>query len=646
MVSCDAVAPLGLSNAPEDEPVSAPVGDKIDPAITADVQAGRPRQVLVMLSDRALRLRRASLEAKLPDRELDSTLQGMAMELDAVKNRTLAAAGRGLSNLRSFAHLPLMHVRIDSPSALAALQAHPEVVAVVEDRALYAVDMPASNLSLVGQPAVAAAGTLGANTAVAVVDTGTDYTRAPFNCTAPGEPATCPVVYAKDFATDDQAADSGGYHGTNVSGIVLAVAPATKIVALDVFEGNLAYTSVVLSAIDWCIANKSRYNIVAINLSLGSGLFASTCADDAFAPAVSAARAAGILTTVASGNNASATSVSSPACVPGAVSVGAIYDRDIGALDTSVCSDSTSAADKVACFSNSNSLLTLLAPGVGITGAGISMSGTSQAGPHVAGAIALLASAFPSATPEGLVSRLITSRINITDTRNQVVKPRLDLPAALGLISVESGNQPGQAGPAGTGGSSGLDSTPPAPSGKVVINNGAAFTRSTTVTVDVTVTSGQAEQVCLSSTPTCTTWVPYVPSVAFALEAGDGSKSVYVWWKNHEGESSASPASASIVLDATPAENGVMGIAIFNGVVTLGWSGFVDSTSGIVSYRLISATSVIANCRRGTLLYSGRERSFKTAQLPVGTAYFRVCAVDAAGNLSSGTASSAKFTAR
>ncbi len=41
------------------------------------------------------------------------------------------------------------------------------------------------------------------------------------------------------------------------------------------------------------------------------------------------------------------------------------------------CSDPTTAADKVACFSNGGSLVTLLAPGAMITAGGYTMGGTS-----------------------------------------------------------------------------------------------------------------------------------------------------------------------------------------------------------------------------------------------------------------------------
>jgi subtilisin family serine protease len=226
---------------------------------------------------------------------------------------------------------------------------------------------------------------------VAVLDTGTDWKRAPFNCTAAGAPG-CKVVYAADFAPEDDAADANG-HGTNVSGIVLTVAPAAQIAALDVFNGDSGWTSDILKAINWTIQNRAKYNIVAINLSLGGGTFMNSCATDALAVAVQSARSAGILSAVASGNGGLSNGVSSPACGPAAVSVGAVHAANLGALRWPVCADPTTAADQVACFSNSAPFLSLLAPGVQISAAGTTMTGTSQATPHVAGATAVLRAA-------------------------------------------------------------------------------------------------------------------------------------------------------------------------------------------------------------------------------------------------------------
>jgi subtilisin family serine protease len=312
---------------------------------------------------------------------------------------------------------------------------------------------------------------------------------------------------------------------------------------------------------------------------------------------------------------ASSDSISSPACVPGSVAVGAVYAANVGELFTSVCDDTSSAADKVACFSNSSSLLTLWAPGVNITAAGVTMSGTSQATPHVAGAIALIAADYPNALPDAIVTRLTTSKTTITDSRNHIARPRLDLVSALAA---------------------------PAPTGKVVINGGAEYTKSTTVNVDVTTTTGTATQVCLSITTACSAWKTYAPTISWALPAGDGAKTVYVWWKNADGAASASPTSSSITLDTTAPTNGTLTSSLSGTTATLTWSGFKDTGSGVASYQLVSATAAAPkNCSTGTQLFAGSALTFRATSLPTGTTYFRVCAIDNVGNVSTGATASA-----
>jgi subtilisin family serine protease len=598
-----------------------PSDSKVAPGIRDDVQAGRSRDAIVVFADRLVHLRRAAFLAAIPGSEMGSYLQGVKADLDDIKASVIQASGTRLRELSHFDNLPVMHVRIDSTEALAALEAQPEVLQIAEDLPLQAFDT-AANLTLVGQPTAASAGYLGAGSTVAVLDTGTDYTRAPFGCTGPGQPATCPVILAKDIATDDGALDTGALHGTNVAGVVLQVAPSARIIALDVFDGQWAYTSTILTAIDWCVQNKAKYNIVAINLSLGGGLSKSACSIDPFAPAIAAARAAGILSAVASGNDGASTAIASPACVPAAVSVGAVYPANVGKMITSRCTDTTTAADKVACFSNSASFLTMLAPGVGITAAGITMSGTSQATPHVAGAIALLAAAQPAATADAILASLISSRTLVTDARNKVAKPRLDLPAALGILPA------------------------PAPKGMAAINGGAKYTSNPQVIVSVPTTSGTATQVCLSASTACTAWQPFATPVLYTLPGSDGVKTVYVTWKNKDGIATASPASASITLDTTGPSNGSITARLTASTLTLAWTGFRDSGSGLASYRLVSAAGVApSDCLHGTLLYSGTATSAKISA-PSVTTGFRVCAMDKAGNLGSGATTTFKLTGK
>src|SRR6185436_19370155 len=64
--------------------------------------------------------------------------------------------------------------------------------------------------------------------------------------------------------------------------------------------------------------------------------------------------------TISSGNNGYKNRISYPACSPNAISVGATYDANIGSHISSVCTDPTTSADKVTCFSNSADSLDLM----------------------------------------------------------------------------------------------------------------------------------------------------------------------------------------------------------------------------------------------------------------------------------------------
>ncbi len=596
--------------------------DKIDPEVAAAIARGESPSVVVLLDEGESAQARAGFAAFASN----AGTEHVARALDAQKGRLWSRVPMAhVTTLKTYSHLPAAFLRVHAADALDALAAAPEVSHVVLDRK-YEL-MADANLTLINQPTAAAAGKLGAGTAVAVLDTGTDYTRSAFGCTSPGVPAACKVAYAADFAANDNALDDNG-HGTNVAGVVLAVAPATKILALDVFANGGGASSDILAAINWTVANRATYNIVAINMSLGQGAFTSACTADVFAPALAAARAAGIAPVVASGNAAKSTAIASPACVPAAISVGAVYAANRGGLSSSVCTDTTSAADKVACFSNSASFLTLLAPGVDITAAGITMSGTSQAAPHVAGAVAVLRSAFLNESVDATVARMTSTGTAVKDARNNITKPRLNLGAALTGTAPAATPAPTEtAGPAGT----------------IKLNAGAAFTKSTSVTVALTVTSGKATQMCLSNTAACTAWVTSAATKTWSLPAGDGDKTVYAFWKDAAGHVSAAPATATIKLDATAPVVGSMSGTITGTSLALTWSGFSDALSGLASYKLVGGTtSPPAGCATGTVVYAGTKTTATATMTKGKTNYYRLCALDAVGNVTAGLLATVK----
>ncbi|WP_151766322.1 S8 family serine peptidase, partial [Acinetobacter nosocomialis] len=296
--------------------------------------------------------------------------------------------GVGVQVLRDYNNLPIAFYRISNKEALVDLLNDPNVKAVYPNRINQATTM--ESLPLINQPQANTKGFNGTGSSVAVLDTGVNYLHSDFGCTAVNSPSsTCRVVYAFDSAPDDGSLDDNG-HGSNVSAIVSKVATKTKIIGIDVFRSGSAYDSDILAGINWAVNNAKTYNIKAINLSLGiPGVkYKSECSNSSYATAFANARAAGVVPVVASGNDAFPDGISSPACVAGAVRVGAVYDSNIGGVSWGnpvKCSDPTTAADKVACFSNGGSLVTLLAPGAMITAGGYTMGGTSQATPHVAG---------------------------------------------------------------------------------------------------------------------------------------------------------------------------------------------------------------------------------------------------------------------
>jgi subtilisin family serine protease len=618
---------------------------KLPPKLQAELSAGLARDVLVELDEQAAAgsdtvdagsaahsMQVGALQSDLgglplPDAEpmREAMLAERAKRYQALQAKVLSSVDPAeVSLLFQYENLPLLFVHVSSQRAALELAGLPEVLRLHEDERLE--HQLTESLPLIHQPEAAAAGKTGAGTAVAVLDTGCDFSRAAFGSCASAGATGCKVAYAADFATDDGSRDDNG-HGTNVSAIVLGVAPSAKVLALDVFAGSSAPSSSILQAVDWTIKNRTTYNIVAMNLSLGGGLFTSACTSDVFASSLANARSAGIVPVVASGNSGSSTSISSPACVPAAVSVGAVYDSNVGGLSyPSVgCNDSSSAADKITCFSNSNSLLSMLAPGAPISAGGYTMTGTSQATPHVAGAVAVVRSAFPNEALNDSVARLTGSGPMIADSRNSVSRHRLDLQAALSSSGV---------------GNPVLDKT--GPTGSVVINGDAAATRSSNVTLTITGSDPSGvPSMCVSNTSTCTSFSSFAKSKTWLLASGDGVKSVWVIIKDGAGNQTV--LTDTIRLDTTLPSGGTLSAAPSGGRVVLTWTAASDSGSGIAGYTLMMAPNSAPTCTTGTPIYMGSATTYTHSGLVNGNVYgYHLCPVDLAGNVGNGTTATAR----
>ncbi len=313
---------------------------------------------------------------------------------------------------------------------------------------------------LMGVTQAWSAGATGKGQAVAVLDTGVDRSHPFFGgrvvaeaCFSPAWSANgikvsslCPNGKQIDEgpgAAKPCRSDGDCIHGTHVAGIVAGkgsnfsgVAPDAKILAAQVFsfvEGETCgkagsciktYADQQAKALEWVYKNRDRFHIAAVNMSLGGGEFPKHCSDKIRGPIIEKLRRAGVAVVVSSGNDYFSHAVKAPACIESSISVG-----------------STDKTDSVSGFSNSASILNLLAPGGEITSALPAakfgnMSGTSMAAPQVAGAFAVLRSVAPSLSVDELLSVLKKTGRPIKDHRNGLTRPRIQVDRAAASLGV------------------------------------------------------------------------------------------------------------------------------------------------------------------------------------------------------------------
>ena len=354
---------------------------------------------------------------------------------------------------RAFASVPAILLRMPA-TAVPALAGDPRVERVRPNGRVRALDAEGDGLMKV--PELRAAGVDGAGVTVAVLDSGVDSTH-------PELPPGTKVVNLYDAVDHDGDAADGYGHGTPVAGIIAGlstgVARGAKVAAVRVLDdrGN-GSDAQVLEGIDAVLESVSAGNphsIRVLNLSLGGYLDGAKPPEpgrcDALAPDYKAAfdllSQAGVLVVAASGNGGCTTGIVLPACVSGALTVGAVYDAALspqtfyrGHCLPTGCSDASPVADAIPCYSDSGDRLDVLAPshcaeaprrGGGYLGC---FGGTSGAAPYAAGVAALLLGAEPGRRPAEVRSAMRSTGTPVKDPRNGVTRNRLDAPAALAAL--------------------------------------------------------------------------------------------------------------------------------------------------------------------------------------------------------------------
>ncbi|WNB92519.1 S8 family serine peptidase [Bacillus sp. NEB1478] len=251
------------------------------------------------------------------------------------------------------------------------------------------------------------------NVIVAVIDGGIDLYQ---------QDLVNRIVFPYNIVTGSTKYLTPDDHGTHVAGIIGAsinngvgvagVAPYTKIMPIDAFDGEYAYTSDVIDAIYYAV----EHGADIINMSLGGYYYS-----DLFNDAVQYAYQHGVVVIAAAGNERK-NNLHYPSSYPNVISVGWTDDDDTLSYwsnygDTDITAPGTSIYS------------TLPDSYYG------ELSGTSMASPVVAGVAALILADNPNLTNEQVAQRLYNSADDLGTTGKDPLfgNGRVNARKALGL---------------------------------------------------------------------------------------------------------------------------------------------------------------------------------------------------------------------
>lgn len=404
---------------------------------------GGDQRVLVLLKDPNRQRDRVSrLESK--------GWVNMNQHIANLQNEAVAEFGwRNLNDVVRLASEPVLSKKV-STQEMRKLLASDRVEGIYEDLPM-ARSLAQSKVAIAKPRVVTNVGSYTGT--IAVIDDGIDADHPFFSANEVVDQACfsqdgeCPNDSTMMFgAGAARPCDDGCDHGTHVAGIaaggpgngspqgLTGVANGAKLLAVNVFPtGGLTSTTDILLAMEWVLSKREKNNVQVLNMSLGNNIQRSPgyCDQDnpIYGYVIHKLVGAGIAVVISSGNDSETQSVSVPACLKNAISVGSLEKNGT-----------------VSDFSNTNARLDIYAPGGDIVSAVnhdqyASLSGTSMAAPHVAGAWLVLSAAFPNATYDEKL-RALKSGAAVTDSRStsNFKAPSLRLDSAFSQLSAQHGS--------------------------------------------------------------------------------------------------------------------------------------------------------------------------------------------------------------
>ena len=484
------VIPLPDNVTPENSPPDRSDNEALPPAVPAEITADPnvPQRVIVELNVANTTTRNGMFVPQ-------------AADIQSVRNTLSSALTTMNANItQSYQLLPYMAMEADA-ATMNFLNTSPLVRAVYPDqvRTLH-LDY---SIPIVGADVVHNLGYDGSGQTIAILDIGVDATHpffggrvveeacfsasgnTPYGLATSNCPNGATTQYGAGAAGLSRCITNAGLlgvsaldcrHGTHVAGIaagangstaynttVNGVAPAANIIAVNVFYANDSFfgngmnalDSSIIAGLEHVLSLSSTYDIASVNMSLGSIEGYSSICDSQFPQYFNIAaqlRAAGIAVIASSGNSGHTNSISMPACVSNIFSVGSTT-TNVG-INTP---PNYTPQDVIASSSNSASFLDFLAPGARIlssvpvaldsdanapfdTDGYGEISGTSMAAPHISGAWAIMRQLSDVATVDQIYTVLSGTGVTLTDPRNGLTFPRLNLELAVtqGLLSLNS----------------------------------------------------------------------------------------------------------------------------------------------------------------------------------------------------------------